>query len=66
MGLAAAVSPVSSARDGVAACAISLCLSCHTVMRGGPTTWSWIKEAEPEIAEPDVVVVAVLIIASTA
>jgi hypothetical protein len=33
-------------------------------MRGGPTTWSWIKEAEPEIAEPDVV--AVLIMASAA
>jgi hypothetical protein len=29
-------------------------------------TWSWIKEAEPEIAEPDVVVVAVLIMAATA
>jgi hypothetical protein len=29
-------------------------------------TWSWIKEAEPEIAEPDVVVAAVLIMASTA
>jgi hypothetical protein len=33
-------------------------------MRDDPTIWSWIKEAEPEITEPDVVVVAVLIMAS--
>ena len=33
-------------------------------MRDDPTIWSWIKEAEPEITEPDVV--AVLIMASAA
>jgi hypothetical protein len=35
-------------------------------MRDDPTIWLWIKEAEPEITEPDVVVVAVLIMASAA
>jgi hypothetical protein len=35
-------------------------------MRDDPTIWSWINEAEPEITEPDVVVVAVLIMASAA
>jgi hypothetical protein len=35
-------------------------------MRDDPTIWSWIKEAEPEITEPAVVVVALLIMASAA
>jgi hypothetical protein len=35
-------------------------------MRDDPAIWSRIKEAEPEITEPDVVVVAVLIMASAA
>ena len=60
-----AVVPVSE-DDGLAVCASSFCLSCHTPMRDDPTIWSWIKEAEPEITEPDVVVVAVLIMASAA
>jgi hypothetical protein len=50
--------------DGLAVCVRSFCLSCHTPMRDDPTIWSWIKEAEPEITEPDVAVVAVLILAS--